>query len=451
VRLLGHLAINKGKHWLTSLFLLGTMLCVAALLLGVVSLGVEIGSNDVVLYERGTKTPDQAAGYLSLSYRFEAHRFNEIWNASFANRVVILALPALCLVLPTLTPLLAVFVVPFVGMLILVAQRLGIATGFDSTGLTIVLSFILIAYFFSYIIRRVLTRRKVDLFFRQYVPTQLSNHYMRNPDEIGLGGELRDITIMFCDIKRFTAISETMDPDLLPQWLNRFFDVVSDIIVKHNGTIDKYIGDSVMAIWGAPGRDDKHASNGLLAALEILEAVRELSKKFKDAGYPEIEVGIGVSTGKAHVGHLGSPHRISYTAVGDAVNMADRLEQCTGFYDLPLIVNDGTMEAVGDFLFRELDTVHVRGRQRFIRIYQPICHQQEASPGIHRQLQQHRKAMQFYRRGMWHDAESLFRKLSAESGESEFYAMYIKRLVDIRQSQLHGDGTHVVDFTQKIG
>jgi len=108
------------------------------------------------------------------------------------------------------------------------------------------------------------------------------------------------------------------------------------------------------------------------------------------------------------------------------------------------------MEAVGDFLFRELDTVHVKGRQRFIRIYQPVCHQSEASPSIHRQLQQHRKAMQFYRRGMWQDAELLFRKISADSGESDFYGMYIKRLVDIRHSQQENGGTHTVDFTQKI-
>ena len=109
------------------------------------------------------------------------------------------------------------------------------------------------------------------------------------------------------------------------------------------------------------------------------------------------------------------------------------------------------MEAVGDFLFRELDTVHVKGRQRFIRIYQPVCHQAEAGPNIHRRLQQHRKAMQFYRRGMWKDAEQLFRSLSSESGEPDFYSMYIKRLVDIRQSQHDNGGTHVVDFTQKIG
>ncbi len=412
--------------------------CVVAILTDVASIGF-------------TNSSSEAAGHFSLSYRFDVTRAEKLWNASITNKVVALGLPALCVVLPTLVPMVALLTATAFAALVLAAKHLGFASDLSDASIVIILLFIVAAYLLSHFITRALTRRKVDLFFRQYVPSQLSNHYMRNPGEIGLGGELRDITIMFCDIKRFTAISETLDPDLLPQWLNQFFDVVSDIIVKHNGTIDKYIGDSVMAIWGAPGRDPNHATNGLLAAIEILAAVRKLSEQFNTLGYPEIEVGIGVSTGKAHVGHLGSPHRISYTAVGDAVNMADRLEKCTAFYDLPLIVNDSTMEAVGDFLFRELDTVHVKGRQRFIRIFQPVCHQDDASPNIHRQLQQHRKAMQFYRRGMWKDAELLFRKLSAESGESDFYGMYIKRLVDIRQSQQENGGTHVVDFTQKIG
>lgn len=436
---MGHLAINLGKRWLATLFLLLTMGIVLSMLADILSLGVSAGS------------AGEASGSLSLSYRFKADQIQSFWHAGLANKVLAVVLPVLCLVLPGFKPIAALAVVSVTGALALLATRFGFATSIENRGVIIVLAAVAVAYLLSRLVSYVLTRRKVDHFFRQYVPSQLSNHYMRNPSEIGLGGELRDITIMFCDIKRFTAISETLDPDVLPQWLNRFFDVVSEIIVKHNGTIDKYIGDSVMAIWGAPGRDVDHAANGLNAALEILTAVRELSEQFKAAGCPEVEVGIGVSTGEAHVGHLGSPHRISYTAVGDAVNMADRLEQCTGFYNLPLIVNDGTMEAVGNFLFRELDTVHVRGRQRFIRIYQPVCHQADASPGIHRQLQQHRKAMQFYRRGMWKDAELLFRKLSAESGEREFYSMYIKRLVDIRESQQEHGGTHVVDFTQKIG
>ena len=353
------------------------MLSVVALLTDVASFGFD------------SKALNSIAGDFSLSYRFDLDQVSELWKASATNKVLAFSLPVLCLVVPRFAPIFASLIVFAFGALVLSATHLGFASSLNDTDIVTILACVLVAYLIIHVLSLALTRRKVDLFFRQYVPAKLSNHYMRNPGEIGLGGELRDITIMFCDIKRFTAISETLDPDLLPQWLNQFFDVVSEIIVKHNGTIDKYIGDSVMAIWGAPGRNVNHASNGLQAAIEILDAVRSLSEQFKTQGCPAIEVGIGVSTGKAHVGHLGSSHCISYTAVGDAVNTAERLEKCTGFYDLPLIVNDATMEAVGDFLFRELDTVHVKGRQRFIRIYQPVCHQAEAGPNIHRRLQQH--------------------------------------------------------------
>ncbi len=294
-------------------------------------------------------------------------------------------------------------------------------------------------------------RLKVSRFLQQYIPSHLMQHYMKHPNELGLGGESRNMTIMFCDIKRFTAISERLDPELLPAWLNRYFDTVGDVIVKHGGTIDKYIGDSVMAFWGAPQKSDTHASDALNAARDILIALEKLSDQLVAEGRPPIAVGIGISTGNANVGHLGSKKRMTYTVVGDAVNTADRLQRCTSAYNLSLVVNDAATESVPDFLFRELDTVHVKGRQRFVRIFQPICHQDEAIPNTHRQLQLHRKAMQFYRRGMWEDAEKLFRLLSDETNEVAFYKKYIERMINIRNSEPEDGADYIVDFTQKIG
>ena len=295
-----------------------------------------------------------------------------------------------------------------------------------------------------------LHRRQVNQYLQQYVPPELVEYHMHNP--VGaLAGESRDMTIMFCDIKRFTGISERLDPELLPDWLNRFFDVVCEIVAAHGGTIDKYIGDSVMAFWGAPNVSESHACDALKAAQEIIPAVEALSERLVAEGLPPIAVGIGLSTGSANVGHLGSKERMTYTVVGDAVNTADRLQRCTGVYDLSLVVNDRMTEQVPDYLFRELDTVHVKGRQRFVRIFQPICHQDEAVPNTHRRLQMHRKAMQFYRRGMWADAEKLFRALGDETGERLFYKRYIERIVSIRQTDPSADTSFVVDFTQKIG
>lgn len=313
----------------------------------------------------------------------------------------------------------------------------------------------LLAVYLMFLLARafilLLRRRKVNAFLRQYIPSQLYEHYMRHPGDIKITGESRNMTIMFCDIKRFTAISERLDPELLPEWLNRYFDAVSEVVVSHGGTIDKYIGDSVMAFWGAPVESESHAYDALKAAREILIMLEKLSDQLVAEGWPPIAVGIGLSTGYANVGHLGSRERMTYTVVGDAVNTADRLQRCTSFYNLSLVVNDTATESVPEFLFRELDTVHVKGRQRFVRIFQPICHQDEAIPNTHRQLQLHRKAMQFYRRGMWEDAEKLFRLLSEETQEAAFYRKYIERMVNIRMSEPTDGSNYIVDFTQKIG
>lgn len=310
---------------------------------------------------------------------------------------------------------------------------------------------IFVAYLVALQLKLFLRRHRVNGFLRQFVPAQLHSHYMSHPEELGRDGESRHITIMFCDIKRFTAISERIDPELLPGWLNRYFDAVSEVVVSHGGTIDKYIGDSVMAFWGAPAHNDNHASDALLAAREILKTLETLSDQMVSEELPPIAVGIGVSTGKAYVGNLGSKERMTYTVVGDAVNTADRLQRCTSFYNLSLVVNDSATEHVPEFLFRELDTVHVKGRQRFVRIFQPICHQDDAIPNTHRQLQLHRKAMQFYRRGMWEDAEKLFRLLSDETQEVAFYRKYIERMVNIQKSKPADGASYIVDFTQKIG
>lgn len=359
----------------------------------------------------------------------------------------------LCLTIPAFSMTIASAIAVFVaaGFCTLYFVKSAIVSDSQLMILFVCLSAIYIAYLILHWLIVSFRRRRVNYFLRQYVPQQLADHYMNHPHEIGQVGDSREMTIMFCDIKRFTAISERLDPAVLPNWLNRYFDVVCSVVVSHGGTIDKYMGDSVMAFWGAPAYSDTHACDAMMAAREILDKVAELSNELVAEELPPIAVGIGVSTGNANVGHLGSKYRMTYTVVGDAVNTADRLQRCTGFYDLPLIVNDAATESVPEFLFRELDTVHVKGRQRFVRIFQPMCHEDEAVPNTHRQLQMHRKAMQFYRRGMWADAEALFLKLGEESGEVKFYKKYIDRLVEIQKSQPKDGGSYVVDFTQKMG
>ena len=314
----------------------------------------------------------------------------------------------------------------------------------------------LLALFVAYLAGEYRSRashqRKISQFFRRYVPSNLADYYTANPSDMNAVSDSRELTILFCDIKRFTSIAETLDPDRLRDWLNAYFGVVSSVIHQHGGTVDKYMGDSVMAFWGAPESSTTHAADSLYASRRIQEEVAVLSQQMQSLGLPPITIGIGIATGFANVGHMGSRYHMTYTAVGDPVNTANRLQRCTGYYDLSLVVSESTVEKVPEFLYRELDTVHVKGRQRFVRLFEPVCPVEEASPELHKRLQLHGKAMQFYRQGMWSDAERLFGKLGRDDlANHEFYKKYIDRIQKIRTTKPEDESAHILDLTQQIG
>lgn len=299
---------------------------------------------------------------------------------------------------------------------------------------------------------RALHQRKISQFFRRYVPSNLADYYTTNPSDMNAVSDSRELTILFCDIKCFTSIAETLDPDRLRDWLNAYFGVVSSVIHQHGGTVDKYMGDSVMAFWGAPEASTTHATDSLYASRRIQEEVAVLSQQMQNLGLPPITIGIGIATGFANVGHMGSRYHMTYTAVGDPVNTANRLQRCTGYYDLSLVVSESTVEKVPEFLYRELDTVHVKGRQRFVRLFEPVCLVEEASPELHKRLQLHGKAMQFYRQGMWSDAERLFSKLGSDDiANQDFYRKYVDRIQKIRTTSPEDESAHILDLTQQIG
>ena len=325
---------------------------------------------------------------------------------------------------------------PYMALLFLLVSFLlvvGISTSFGvvpagSVAVSVLVSLVavFVCYLFCKLLQRSANRRKVRHFFEPYVPSNLTDYYRKNPAKMAAVSESRELTILFCDIKKFTSIAETLEPERLHEWLNAYFVTVSHVIDQHGGTVDKYMGDSVMAFWGAPWASETHASDALRASQQIQREVAVLAKQMNADGLPEITIGIGISTGFANVGHMGSEYRMTYTAVGDPVNTANRLQRCTGYYDLPMVVSSSTVEKVPEFLFRELDTVHVKGRQRFVQLFELICPVADASPELLKRLQLHRKAMQFYRSGMWNDAERLFEVLGNDSvDEREYYQRYI--------------------------
>ena len=176
------------------------------------------------------------------------------------------------------------------------------------------------------------TKRQITGLFGQYVPSEVVDEMSKNPEQVSMEGESREMSILFSDVRGFTTISEGLDPRDLALLMNEFLTPLSRVIYSHRGTIDKYMGDCIMAFWGAPLPDTRHAYYAVLSGLEMQKTLRDLQPHFKERGWPPIRVGVGINTGRVSVGNMGSEVRVAYTVMGDAVNLASRLEGITKEY-----------------------------------------------------------------------------------------------------------------------
>lgn len=229
---------------------------------------------------------------------------------------------------------------------------------------------------------KVLTEEKEKKFikgvFGNYVNPEVVNEIIKDPSKLQLGGETRDLSVFFSDIRGFTSISEKLSAEDLVLYLNKYLTAMTDILLKNKGTLDKYIGDAVMAFWGAPIYYEEHAYLACKTALEMMQALRELndSTEFPDDIY--MDIGIGINSGPCVAGNMGSALRKNYTVMGDSVNLASRLEGTNKFYFTHIIVSEYTYELVKDqFLFRELDLIRVKGKNKPVRIYELLAFKDE--------------------------------------------------------------------------
>jgi adenylate cyclase len=214
-------------------------------------------------------------------------------------------------------------------------------------------------------------RRDLTRLFGAYVPPELVREMVRDPGHYGMQAVSQNLTVLFCDIRGFTQLSEGLEPIAVQSFLNRVLSRLTDVIGRHGGTIDKYMGDCVMAFWGAPLDRPDHARRAVAAALDLSQAVRVLNDEHRGQGLPEIEVGIGVNTGPMCVGDMGSPARRAYTVVGDAVNLAARLERLSAQYGVTVLVGEMTRREADDFDWLELDKVRLKGKVRAVTVYTP--------------------------------------------------------------------------------
>lgn len=269
-------------------------------------------------------------------------------------------------------------------------------------------------------------RKRVHRLLSQYVPAEIAREYQRDPQAVNRSGVQREISVLFCDVVGFTAKSEQLTPVQLAEWLNMYFTYVSRIVVRYRGSIDKYMGDSVMAVWGAPTASETHAHDALCAGMDIQMEVETLNARYREKGLPSVVMGIGISTGPAMVGPLGSEYRMDYTVVGDSVNVAQRMEAQTRKYQVPVIVSDKTAVELPGMVFRELDTVTVTGRSQPVTMYEPLGDRNRLSEQVLQRVELHDQAMAASRAGDWDTAVALFSQLRDEWGPVSMYDLYLR-------------------------
>ena len=280
-------------------------------------------------------------------------------------------------------------------------------------------------------------KRQLTGLFGQYVPPELVNEMAKNPEVINLKGESREMTVLFSDIRGFTNISEGLDPKQLSQMMNEFLTPMTQIIHNNRGTIDKYMGDAVMAFWGAPLKDKNHAQNALNATMQMNKAIKSINEKFAAKGWPALRMGFGLNTGNMVVGNMGSSFRMAYTVMGDSVNLGSRIESLTKIYGVDIIVSEFVKQQTPDMIYRELDIVRVKGKDKPVIIYEPLDIAEQVTTETSEELNLYHEAIKSYRQQDWSLAEKQFKnlaKMAIDDTKSPLYAMYLARIKQFRQA-----------------
>jgi adenylate cyclase len=296
------------------------------------------------------------------------------WQGAIALELI--ALGMICVfIFPRIGPLVSIFFT--LGCLTLVVLFNLMLWYFYFIDIPLIAPFFLVlalsVYFTSYGFFAESFRRKlVKTMFAQYVPPAHIDRLLEDPNAVTLDGERKQLSVLFSDIRSFTSISETMPAHELKLWLNQYFSPITRVILEHDGTIDKYVGDMVMAFWGAPLEDEYHAHKSIAAAFSMLTALEQQNQIFLKEGKPQVQVGIGINTGEMNVGDMGSDFRKNYTVIGDAVNLGARLEGLTKYYGVDILVSEFTRVQAKQFKYLLIDKVKVKGKVEPVTIYMPL-------------------------------------------------------------------------------
>ena len=302
--------------------------------------------------------------------------------------------------------------------------------------MTFTIAVYLVQLLYGYFIE---TRRSRDISkrFGEYVPREIVEEMAKNPESVSMDGQSKEMTVLFSDVRGFTTISEQFKdkPQELSELMNNFLTPLTKVIQKHRGTIDKYMGDAIMAFWGAPLDDPDHAKHALEAALELPKAMRALDDEFTKRGWPKLKIGVGVSTGNMRVGNMGSEFRRAYTVMGDPVNLGSRVEGLTKEYGATVICSEFTRaHGPADWSYRELDQVRVVGKDQPVSLYEPMGPKDQLDPDLRQDLARHRGALKLYRGQQWDDAEAEFFSLSRGKHPHKTYEIFLERIAYYRKN-----------------
>lgn len=293
------------------------------------------------------------------------------------------------------------------------------------------------------------SKRQFTELFGQYVPPELVDEMAKNPEGYSMAGRKAELTVLFSDVRGFTTISEGLQPDQLATLMNEYLGAMTEVVRQQRGTLDKYIGDAIMAFWGAPVDDPEHAQHAVTTALEMQKALKELNKALLVKGWPELKIGVGVNTGVMTVGDMGSPVRKAYTVMGDAVNLGSRLEGITKQYGVGIIVGEETRAKLGKaFVLRELDRVRVKGKHEPVGIYEPLGRAGQVDKETLDHLKLWDQTLQAYRSQDWDRAEMLLLNLTRMTPHY-LYDLYAKRISHYRQEPPGSDWDGVTTFETK--
>lgn len=283
-------------------------------------------------------------------------------------------------------------------------------------------------------------RQRTRKALEQYVSPQVVGELLRKPEMLKLGGERRTMTVLFSDLRGFTSLSEGLDPQKLVQILNHYLDVMTETVFETNGVVDKYMGDAIMAFWGAPFQEPNHADRAIRTALRMRTILGEMNRTKSWPHGVTLQLGIGLNTGDMVVGNIGSDRRFDYTVLGDAVNLGSRLEGLNKEYGTQIIVSGATKLAASDeFLFRPLDLVAVKGKKEPVEIFEVVS---EMIPG-------YVEALQLYRNRKFTEAAEKFEEIAQKYPEDAPTTLYIERARAFAKNPPPADWNGVWVYTKK--